>query len=76
MGHGESHDEGRAVSNTAPGRDFALVTFHDLTADRQSNARPLVGLTPVESLEDLEDPIELSLIKSDAIVHDFQLAPR
>ncbi len=68
--HRQGHDEGRSLSKYAPGCYEALVMFDHFGADGQTHSVPAKFVLSVETLERLEDEIEVFFIKADTIVAD------
>ena len=52
----------------ALGRDISSVTFGNAAADAQTDAGAFIFLLGVQSLEWLENPIEVFFIEADAII--------
>ena len=50
--------------------DASPMPFHDLFAQRQSNARALIPLSRVKALKNDKDALEELVLDSDAVVLD------
>src|SRR5439155_2769053 len=70
----QSDNEGRALAGNAPGRDRPTVPLDNLAADCQPHTSALVFRASVQPLEWGEDPVQVLLVKPDAVVLDGQLA--
>src|SRR5262249_13797549 len=75
LSQGQGDEERRALPRGAAGGELPAVALDDLAADGQPHAGALVLAPAVQPLERGEDPLQVLLVKADAVVLDAELAP-
>src|SRR5277367_66238 len=67
------HPTRRSLPQGASRADIPPMPLGDLAADSQADSGPFVFGSAVQSLEHGEDPVQVFLIKTDAVVFNHQL---
>ena len=73
--HWQSYKERQSLARGAAGGDAAAMLLDDFAANGQAHSRSLV-LAAVQALKEVEYPLSVFLLETDAVIRDGNLANR